>query len=176
MQRHLVRPLILGLAAAFLVAVGPASAKVPFFSVEVSPPDPTDGDVVLVTVLMWDDASHTQPATSWHEPAIAGLLEFHGNASRVPITLHWLDDATYRAEVTLAAGNWRLVAFPLGVARAAVPGEGYPTPVRLTVSERWDLSAGAVMAVAGALGIGGLLVGRQVRRGTRHQRLRSATG
>ena len=175
MQRHLVRPLILGLTAAVLVAVGPAAAKVPFFSVEVSPPDPTDGDVVLVTVLMWDDASHTQPAT-WSEPAIEGLLEFRGDAGSVPITLHRLDDATYRAEVTLAAGSWRLVAFPIGVARTAVSGEGYPTTVRVTVSERWDLSAAAVMAVAGALGIVGLLVGRQVRRGMRDRRLRSVTG
>src|SRR5688572_8239224 len=109
MQRHLVRPVILGLAAAFLVAVGPAAAKIPFFSVEVSPPDPTDGDVVVVTVLMWDDPSHTQPATWWQEPAIEGLLEFHGDAGRVPITLHRLDDATYRAEVTLGSGSWRLV-------------------------------------------------------------------
>jgi hypothetical protein len=176
MQRHLVRPLILGLAAAFLVAVGPAAAKIPFFSVEVSPPDPTDGDVVLVTVLMWEDASHTQPATWSPGPEIAGLLEFRSDAGRVPITLHRLGDATYRAEVTLAAGTWRLVAFPLGVARTDVPGEGYATPVRVTVSERWDPSAGAVMAVAGALGTVGLLVGRQLRRGMRHRRLRSATG
>ena len=104
------------------------------------------------------------------------MLEFHGDAGRVPITLQWLDDATYRGEVELAAGGWRLVAFPLGVARSAVPGEGYPTPVRVTVSERWDPSVGAAIAVAGALGIVGLLASRQVRRGMRHRRLRSVTG
>ena len=175
MHRHVVRPLILGLAATLLVAVGPTAAKIPFFSVEVSPPDPTDGEVVLVTVRMWDDPSHTQPST-WSEPIIPDLLEFQGDAGRIPITLHRLDDATYRAEVTLAAGSWRLVAFPMGVARSVVPAEGYPTPIRVTVSERWDLSAGAVMAVAGALGIVALLVGRQVRRGMRHRRLGSATG
>ena len=175
MQRHVVRPLILGLAAAFLVAVGPTAAKIPFFSVEVSPPDPAEGEVVLVTVRMWDDPSHTQPST-WSEPVIADLLEFQGDTGRISITLHQMDDATYRAEVTLAAGSWRLVAFPMGVARSVVPAEGYPTPVRVTVSERWDLSAGAVAAVAGALGIVGLLVGRQVRRGIRQRRLGSATG
>ena len=163
------------MAAALLVAVGPAAAKVPFFSVEVSPPNPADGDVVRVTVLMWDDASHTQPAT-WSEPAIDGLLEFRGDVGSVPITLHRLDDARYRAEVTLAAGSWRLVAFPLGVARTSDADEGYPTPVRVMVSERWDLSVSAATAVAGALGILGLLVGRRVRRGMRLRRLRSATG
>jgi hypothetical protein len=176
MRGHIVRSLLLGAVAALLLAVGPAAAKIPYFSVEVSPPDRTDGDVVLVTVLMWDVAGHTQPATWWPEPAIAGLLEFRGDAGRVPVTLHRLNDGTYRAEVTLAAGSWRLVAFPLGVARTAVSGEGYPTPVSVTVSERWDLSAGAVIAVAGALSILGLLLAKPVRRGMRHWRLRSATG
>lgn len=144
----------------------------PYFSVEVSPPDPVEGDAVLVTVAMWDDAAHTQPGT-WEEPTIYSLLEFRGDGGTVPITLHRLDGASYEAEVTLAAGNWRLVAFPLGV---AVGGEGYPTPVSVTVSERWDLPAGAAIAVAGALCILGMYVTGGVRRGMRHRRLRSATG
>lgn len=175
MRGHFVRSLVLGSVAALVLAVGPVAAKIPYFSVEVSPSAPVEGDVVLVTVLMWDDADHTQPAT-WSEPAIEGLLEFRGDAGRVPITLHQRDNAAYHAEVTLTAGNWRLVAFPLGVARTAVSDEGYPTPVRVTVSERWDLSAGAVMAVAAALSILGLLLAGRVSRGMRHRRLRSATG
>lgn len=165
---------MLGVAAAILLAVGPVVAKMPYFSVEVSPPAPVEGDVVLVTVLMWEDAGHTKPAT-WSEPVISGLLEFRGDAGTVPITIHRLNDATYRAEVTLAAGNWQLVAFPLGVARTAVTDQGYPTPLRVTVSERWGLSADAMTAVAGALSILGLLLAGRVSRGMRHRRLRSAT-
>jgi hypothetical protein len=172
MRPHLTRPLILGLAAVFALAVGPAAAKMPYFSVEVSPPHPVDGDVILVTVAMWDDADHTQPAT-WSEPEIPGLLEFRGEAGRIPITLHRLDGASYGAEVALPAGSWRLVAFPMGV---AISGEGDPTPVRVTVSERFDFSPGAAIGVAGALCILALLVAGQVRRGLRQRRLRSATG
>ena len=177
MRRHILRPLILALAAALLVAVGPVAAKVPYFSVEVSPPNPSDGDVVVVTVQMWDDADHTQPATWWPEPTIAGLLEFRGSAGSVPVTVHRLEGATYVAEVTLAAGSWRLVAFPIGVARSTVPSEGYPTPVDLTVSERWDPSAGAVLIAAGTLGIFALLLAARARRWMlRYRRPTSATG
>ncbi len=171
MQRHLARALVLALAAALLLAIGPAAAKMPYFSVEVLPPNPVEGDVVFVSVAIWDDAGHTQPAT-WSESTIPGLLEFRGEAGSVPVTLHRLDHASYGAEVALPTGTWRLVAFPMGV---AVSGEGYPTPVTVTVSERPDFSTGAAIGVAGALGILGLLVAGR-RRGWGQHRLWSATG
>nr|MBA2632364.1 hypothetical protein [Chloroflexota bacterium] len=112
MRHRVIRPVVLGLVAAFLLAVGAAAAKMPYFSVEVSPPDPVDGGVVTIVVRMWDDARHTQPATWGPESPIEGLLEFRGDAGNLPITLVRVDESSYAAEVTLPEGTWRLIPFP----------------------------------------------------------------
>src|SRR5687767_4679879 len=109
MQRRVVRSLILGFVATFLLAVGAVAAKMPYFSIEVYP---VDGDVVVIELRMWDDAQHTLPATWWPEDTIEGLIEFQGDAGSLPVTLVRLDDASYAAEVVLPEGTWRLVAFP----------------------------------------------------------------
>jgi len=176
MQRHLVRPLILGFVAALLLAVGPAVAKIPYFSIEVSPADPVEGDVVVIVVRMWDDAAHTQPASWGDEAMVEGLLEFRADAGRLPIAFQRLDEASYRAEVTLSAGNWRLVPFPRLGGGVTISGEGYPAPVSVTVRERTDYSTAATVAAAGLLGILGLVAAGPARRWSRRARLRSATG
>src|SRR5688500_8129440 len=102
MRGQIVRSLLLGAVAALLLAVGPAAAKIPYFSIEVSPTDPVDGDVVVVVLRMWDDAAHTQAATWGEELGVElRLLEFHGDAGVVPVTFQRFDDASYRGEATL---------------------------------------------------------------------------
>jgi hypothetical protein len=178
MQRQFLRPLILGMAAALLLGAGPAAAKVPYFSIEVSPPDPVDGDAVVVVLRMWDDAAHTRPAAWAEELAVErGLFQFHGDGGIVPVTLQRFDQASYRGEVTLAAGTWRVVPFPpWGPDVVASGGEGYSAPASVTVRERMDSSILAVIAAAGMLGILGPLVAGRVRRGMRHHASGRATG
>lgn len=175
MQRRFVRSLALGLAASFLLAIGPTAAKMPYFSVELSPSDPVEGDPLVVVVRLWDDANHTQPATWWGERTIEGLLEFRGDAATVPITLDRLDDGSYSAVVGLAAGTWQLIPFPHGQGALADGGwDGYPAPLMVTVASPPDYSTAGF--AAGAIGVGAVLVGWIVRRGMRPRRVSSAPG
>lgn len=175
MRRLVARSVVLGLVAAFLLAVGPAAAKVPYFSVEVSPSDPVEGDAVVVVLRMWDDAAHTRPPTWTDEFEVElGLLEFRGDSGIVPVTFQRFDEGAYRAEVTLGAGTWQVVPFPQWGGDMIASSEGYSAPASVTVRERTDLTALAVVAAAGTLGILGMLAGRPAHHGLR--RARSATG
>jgi hypothetical protein len=154
MQPRDVRSLILGSVAAVFVTVGPVAGKMPYFSMEVSPSQPRDGDVVVITVRLWDDASHTTPATWWPESTIENLIEARGTAGRVPISLLRIDDATYRAEVTLSAGTWELIPFPRpGGGMVVGAGPGYPGPTTVTVGDLPADATGSALAAGGALGI-----------------------
>jgi hypothetical protein len=73
-----------------------------------------------------------------------------GPSGRVLVTLVQLDNVTYRAEVTLSAGTWRVVAFPGGIA-----GAGYAQPLMVKVGSLAADSAGSAapgIAAGGALG------------------------
>ena len=166
MQRRAIRSLILGSLAAFLLAVGPVAGKMPYFSIEMSPSDPRDGDVIVIVVRMWDDVSHTTPATWWPEPTLEGLIEARGRTGQIPITLTRLDDATYRVEVTLSEGTWQLVTFPRAGGGVASARDGYPGPLTVTVGPAATDTAGVAIAAGGALGVATitLLVGGSVRR------------
>ena len=171
MRGHIVRSLLLGTVAALLLAVGPAAAKIPYFSIEVSPADPVDGEAVVIVVRMWDDAQHTQPATWSPGPTIDGLVEVRGPSDRRPVTLVQVDDVTYRAEVTLSAGTWELVAFPDLNGGAGAP---HPRPIITVGSPVADVPSSATLGIAagGALGIlaVALLVGGPVRRWVQRRR------
>jgi hypothetical protein len=152
MRGQIVRSLILGSVAALLLAVGPVTAKIPYFSIEVSPTDPVDGDAVVIVVRMWDDPAHSQPATWSPGPTVDGLLEVQGAGGRVPVTLVQLDKVTYRAEVTLSAGTWQIVPFP-----DLNGGVGAPHP-RPTITVGVPVagspsSAAPGIAAGGALGV-----------------------
>jgi hypothetical protein len=176
MRGHVVKSLLLGSVAALLLAVGPVAAKIPYFSIEVSPADPVDGDVVVIVVRMWDDAQHTQPATWSPGPTVGGLVEVRGSGGRVPVTLVRLDDVTYRAEVTLSAGTWQVVPFPDLVDGMPNGAAGdYPLPITVTVgSLAADSPSSAALGIAagGALGIVAvaLLVGGPLRRRMQRRR------
>ena len=152
MRGHVVRSLVLGSVAALLLAVGPVAAKIPYFTIEVSPADPVGGDAVVIVVRMWDDAQHRQPATWSVGPTIDGLLELRGPSGRIPLTLVGLDDVTYRAEVTLTAGTWQLVSFPDMNGGAGIPYPRVTVTVGSPVADSAS-SAAPGIAAGGALGI-----------------------
>jgi hypothetical protein len=172
MRGHVVKSLLLGAVAALLLAVGPVAAKIPYFSIEVSPADPVDGDVVVIVVRMWNDAGHTQPATWSPGPTIDGLIEVQGPSGRVPVTLVQLDDVTYRAELTLSAGTWQVVPFPDMNGGAGVP---HPRPIITVGLPVADSISSAATGIGPGVALGivavALLVawplGRRMRRGWR---------
>ena len=101
----------MGLLVTFLlVAPGSVLGKMPWHEVEVAPTEPVAGEPLTVVVRFWDDPAHTRPSTWWPDSDHGGSLELEGPAGRVPLTLTRTRDATFRAEVTLAEGTWRLVA------------------------------------------------------------------
>jgi hypothetical protein len=122
-----------------LTTAGLASAKMPFFTVEIVPEAPIADEPVLVVVRMWADANHTSPAGWDLGRTMTDLVVFRstdGNDS-VPVRLYLVEPDRYEARVVLPAGDWTLVAFPdrSGWATPEVPA-GYPDTIALTVRER----------------------------------------
>jgi hypothetical protein len=150
-RRGRIRLLAEAALAAVLVlaaAVGPVTAKMPFFTVEVVPEAPIADEPVLVVVRMWTDENHTVPAAWYLEPTMDSLLVFRsseGNDS-VPVTLHSIEPDRYEAHVTLPAGDWTLVAFPdrSGWSTPEVPS-GYPDTIAYSVRERGRDVGGLVL-------------------------------
>lgn len=180
MRRLSLRPARLlraaGLACVVTLSIVPAaSAKMPYFTVEVAPPEPVAGQPIQVVVRLWQDADHTIPAPFESVPAVMDdLLVLRAAGDRapdipVPLRLSQLD---YRFEgsVSLPAGAWTLVAFPdrSGWATSEVPA-GYPDTIALTVREPGPtlpafLILVAIAALLVALALGLLLRLRRVGR------------
>ena len=143
--------------AAFVLGVGVAAAKFPYFSVELDPPSPRPGEPVTVIVRLWDDEAHTQPASWWpsSEP-VSDLLEFRGDDGRVPVTLTHADDAKYRGEVVLSEGDWQLFPFPRSGDAPGIHPAALPSPLAVTVAQPaadlapfgWVAASLAAIAVA----------------------------
>jgi hypothetical protein len=147
-----------------LVSAGPVAAKMPYFSVEVSPAQPLAGVPFEVVVRTWNDAEHTQPA-AWDLP-IDGVLVLRRaedadvRFGSIPVPLRLVTADEYRATVEIAeAGDWVLVAFPdrSGWSTSVVP-EGYPDriPIRVATPQERLAPEIALSIVAGipiALGI-----------------------
>jgi hypothetical protein len=115
--------------------VGLAAAKVPYFSVEVTPQAPTAGEVITVVVRLWNDPAHTIPAPAdWALPAevVDDMIAFVSEDLTIGVDLR-AEDGTYRGSATLPAGSWTMVPFPEG-ARLHEPVPGYQAPIPLTVS------------------------------------------
>lgn len=144
------------ISAGMLLAMvaSPVAAKFPYFSVELDPEQPVAGEPVTVIVRLWADPAHTDPE-HWYPPTygvIEDILEFRSGDTRLPIRLARHDDGSYRATVQLAAGDWRLVAFPGSAEGLSVPG--YPGIMAFDVEPRAAaLPGAAVAAVAIVLGL-----------------------
>jgi hypothetical protein len=144
------------LLAVLLLMPSPASAKIPWSSVEMEPAAPVAGDPFTVTVRFWNDAALSRPS-AWSpmsEGDHGASLEFDGPAGRVPLVLTPIGNGAFRAEVSLAAGTWRLLAIQ------SFSGATGPTDIELatvTVAAAPNATApigAAVIAVAlGAVGI-----------------------
>lgn len=115
-MRRVVRilPILVGIAV--LLGPAPAQAKIPPFSVELEPRSPNAGEPVTITVRLWEDAAHTDPAR-W--PYLDELDDFIWAAPMVGadedlsearmIDLIRSRRGVYRGEVVLpSAGRWSL--------------------------------------------------------------------
>ena len=132
------------LAIALLALPAVALAKMPYFSVEVSPSEPTVGRPIVVEVRLWGDAGHVlagredESAMSFAEasPVIDGVLVARADGSPdVAVTLRRAGLDTYQGTLWLPAGGWTLIAFPdrSDWATPSVP-PGYPDDISFTVS------------------------------------------
>jgi hypothetical protein len=99
----------MSLVVMLLAVASPALAKVPWSSVEMTPPNPVASEPFVVVIHFWDGASRTEPSTSWPDHG-GGRLEFQGVAGQVPVAPIATGVGTFRAELTLPEGTWRLVA------------------------------------------------------------------
>jgi hypothetical protein len=140
MMRRLVAVLATS-AVAVVVQAQPASAKLPYFTVESQPASPTPGVAAQLMVHLWNDQGHRAPA-NWPGPAVINdlLCVFpagHAVTGRagcpggLPVTLRKLDPATYAGTVTLPkAAAWMIVTFP--AIKRPLP-TGYPDQIALGV-------------------------------------------
>ena len=80
------RILFLAAVVAVFAAPGLASAKLPFFGLEVEPTQTRVGEPIKITMTCFDDMAHTQPSSScfgaggsmaWIHP-----LDTHGDLDR----------------------------------------------------------------------------------------------
>ena len=161
-----------------LVLAAPAQAKFPPLTVEIEPLEPVAGEPFTVTVRLWDDSAHTEPATGMPEfEGLDDLLVFAPGdgmegVARVRVLLDSAGASVLRGEVTLPeAGTWTLSAFPFAASSDDLPA-GYPQPMTVEVRDPSALPAGAaagaaVLLVAIAIGV---VLSRRSRAIVRRQR------
>ena len=151
------------LAAGLLFVAAPALAKVPPFSVEVSPGGPIAGEPTTVTV----ELAEPIPVDD-----LSGLIAFYrasdaeSRVNGIPVPLERVGATTYQGDVVLPeSGEWRIVSFPdrTGWSTDEVLAS-YPDQIPVyVVSAGGSNSTAAVVAVAAFLAIAVVLVGRSVR-------------
>jgi hypothetical protein len=138
--------------AAILIGViaAPALAKIPYFSVTITPSSPSPGEPITVVVQLWDDPAHTIPA-SWAPPAedMDRIFAFVSGDQQVAVDLTLGQDGSYRGSATLAAGSWTLVPFPdAGPLNDPMPGFQGPIAISVASSEISWLPLGTVASAA----------------------------
>ncbi len=173
-MRRSSRSLRLLRATSFAVVIGasvdtPVAAKMPFFSIEVSPAAPVAGEPIRIVVRTWVDVAHTSPAGFEAPGVMDGILAIRGariSGTDVPeipeiaVPLRLQAPDLYAGTVTLPAGDWRIVAFPdrAGWGIASVP-VGYPDELALTVQPAGPRPvgfAGPLVGVGAVLAAGSL--------------------
>lgn len=134
---RLLRPVAF---AAIIAGFGadPVAAKIPDFTVDVTPTAPVAGEPIRIVVRFWADAGHTSASPFDWERTMDDLLVIRADsgAPEVSVFLQMRRPGRFEAIVTLEAGDWTIVAFPdrKGWATAEVP-EGYPDAIPITVRE-----------------------------------------
>jgi len=162
-------------AAGLAVIIGlslapPVSAKVPYFTVEITPAAPAVDEPILIVVHTWEDPQHTI-AAPFDADALDGLLVIRarggGNAD-IPVPLRKREPGRFEASVTLPAGDWVVVAFPdrTSWAESGLPA-GFPDNIRLSVQgPRADpqIFLMLLITVAVAVGAAALQLGPRLSR------------
>jgi hypothetical protein len=127
----------LGVVAVLVLAPGQAGAKMPPYSVEATPSEPTAGETVRLTVRFWNDAQQTERATWWDVPALPNFLWAHpvGDASgAIPIDIAVVRPGVYRGEAKLSSpGHWVLCSWSRRCERGSSMA-GDPGRIELTVA------------------------------------------
>jgi hypothetical protein len=130
-----------------------ASAKMPYVSVEITPPNPGPDEPSTIVARTWSDPDH-MVAVDWGvEDLLDGLFVIRPAGMPGPdlaVDMTQTADARFEATLSLPAGDWELVAFPdrSGWGESAVP-DGYPDRVVFSVrSPVPDLSG-----VLGGIGV-----------------------
>jgi hypothetical protein len=153
--------------ALVLVAPAIASAKLPFFGLDVRPLRPDVGEPITLTMTCYEDAGHTRPWSSclgadgpmaWVHP-----LDDEGRLDRddwIEVEGYAVDGAT-RGRITLTEpGTYDIL--PLWRGWGTDHSPGFPDPVRIEVGGRggWRLAAGVAL---GIVATGLIHVGRKRR-------------
>lgn len=129
---------VAGVALTFALLAGTALAKVPPFTIEVTPREPVAGEPFAVVVRTWRDVAHTAPAglTALTTPTLEGLLSLRSadGARDIPVVLRLEAADRLVGSVTAPSpGTWQLVTFPANRhGWSAVPA-GYPDMITLAV-------------------------------------------
>lgn len=140
-----------------LFATAPVLAKVPYFSVEITPREPVAGEPILITVRTWQDLAHTV-SEPFDVPHLNGLLVLRSMDDGTPsigIALVAVAPGRFQGTVTVpTAGEWILVAFPdrSGWSSPEVPS-GYPDTITVTVRPETDV-VGSVLLIGGIAAVG----------------------
>ena len=165
-----------------LLATAPLLAKMPFFSVEITPREPVAGEPILITVRTWQDLAHTvsEPFDAPHLNGLLVLRSTEGNPS-IGIALEAEAPGRFQGTVTVPTpGEWTLVAFPdrSGGSSPELPS-GYPETITVTVRPEIDVVGSALLigAIAAAVGLAGFSVlarrSGRLRRNAVHQSIAS---
>ena len=148
-----------GLAVIIALSLAPpVSAKVPYFTVEITPAAPTVDERIMIVVNTWQDPQHTIGAP-FNADVLAGLLVIRargGENADIPVPLRLREPGRFEASITLPAGDWVVVAFPdrTGWAESGLPA-GYPDTIRLSVQgPRADLQIFAMLLVTVTVAVG----------------------
>ena len=138
-----------------VLALSPAvaSAKVPPFTLDAAPTDPSAGEVVRLTVRFWDDAEHTDPARWPDMRRLDAFLWAHPAGSideATPIDLRRLRPGVYLAELTMSSpGTWILCTWRARCAGGSSMA-GYPNRIELEVASSAPKPAAGTFAAPSA--------------------------
>lgn len=158
--RRAVTAIALALSLSLLTAAH-ATAKMPYFNVEIAPTEPVAGQPVVITVRTWADVAHTVPAP-FEARDLHGLLVIrprNGASSSIGVPLHAREPGEFQGTVVVpTAGEWTLMAFPdrSGWSSPEIM-PGYPDTIAFSVRAETDVVS-LILAIAGIAGVIGVVV------------------
>lgn len=157
--RRAVTAIALAMSLSLLTAAN-AAAKMPYFSVEIAPPEPVAGQPVVITVRTWADVAHTVHVP-FGAPDLHGLLVIrptNGTSSSIGVPLHARGSGEFQGTVVVpTAGDWTLVAFPDRSSRSWEIMPGYPDTIAFSVRAETDVVS-LILAIPGIAGVIGVVV------------------